>query len=151
VHRQAWLYVVSAGRTADPAAIAKLETIRRAFEGFFASATGGRMSVEDRRGTGPRRVRGPVDGDVRPWPAPDVGGRLVVRVQGHRQDVAEGQLVLPAAGGGHGEREGAEAHGEAAIGAADQAARPEAPARGHDGAGRGLERGVGMTGGVHAP
>jgi hypothetical protein len=46
VHRQAWLYVVGAGRTADPAAIAKLETIRRAFEGFFASATGGRMSVE---------------------------------------------------------------------------------------------------------
>jgi hypothetical protein len=46
VHRQAWVYVVSRGRTADPAAIAKLETIRRAFEGFFASATGGRMSVE---------------------------------------------------------------------------------------------------------
>ena len=46
VHRQAWLYVVGAGRTADPAAITKLETIRRAFEGFFASATGGRMSVE---------------------------------------------------------------------------------------------------------
>jgi hypothetical protein len=48
VHRQAWVYVVSRGRTADPAAIAKLETIRRAFEGFFAAATGGRMSVETR-------------------------------------------------------------------------------------------------------
>ena len=48
VHRQAWVYVVSLGRTADPAAIAKLETIRRAFEGFFSEATGGRMSVETR-------------------------------------------------------------------------------------------------------
>jgi hypothetical protein len=47
-HRQAWVYVVGRGRTADPAAIAKLETIRRAFEGFFADATGGRMSVETR-------------------------------------------------------------------------------------------------------
>jgi hypothetical protein len=48
VHRQAWVYVVGRGRTADPAAIAKLETIRRAFEPFFANATGGRMSVETR-------------------------------------------------------------------------------------------------------
>ena len=47
-HRQAWIYVVSAGRTADPAAISKLETFRRAFEDFFAQATGGRMSVETR-------------------------------------------------------------------------------------------------------
>jgi len=47
-HRQAWIYVTSAGRTADPAAIAKLETFRRAFEDFFAQATGGRMSVETR-------------------------------------------------------------------------------------------------------
>ena len=47
-HRQAWVYVVSRGRTADPAAIAKLETIRRAFDGFFSDATGGRMSVETR-------------------------------------------------------------------------------------------------------
>jgi hypothetical protein len=47
-HRQAWVYVVSRGRAADPAAIAKLDTIRRAFEGFFLSATGGRMSVETR-------------------------------------------------------------------------------------------------------
>ena len=47
-HRQAWVYVVGRGRTADPAAIAKLETIRRAFESFFSDATGGRMSVETR-------------------------------------------------------------------------------------------------------
>jgi hypothetical protein len=46
VHRQAWVYVVSRGRIADEAALAKLETIRRAFEGFFLEATGGRMAVE---------------------------------------------------------------------------------------------------------
>jgi hypothetical protein len=45
-HRQAWVYVVSLGRPADPAAIARLETIRRSFEGFFLEATGGRMTVE---------------------------------------------------------------------------------------------------------
>jgi hypothetical protein len=48
VHRQAWIYVTSAGRAADPAAIAKLETFRRTFEDFFAQATGGRMTVETR-------------------------------------------------------------------------------------------------------
>jgi hypothetical protein len=48
LHRQAWVYLVTAGRSADPAAVAKLEGIRRAFEGFFATATGGRMSVETR-------------------------------------------------------------------------------------------------------
>ncbi len=47
-HRQAWVYVVGRGRPADPAAIAKLEAIRAAFEGFFFEATGGRMSVETR-------------------------------------------------------------------------------------------------------
>ena len=47
-HRQAWVYVTSAGRSADSASISKLETIRRAFEDFFASATGGRMSVDTR-------------------------------------------------------------------------------------------------------
>jgi len=47
-HRQAWIYVTSAGRAADPAAISKLETFRRAFEDFFAQATGGRMTVETR-------------------------------------------------------------------------------------------------------
>ena len=48
VHRQAWVYVVGRGKTADPAGVAKLETIRRAFEGFFPLATGSRMSVETR-------------------------------------------------------------------------------------------------------
>ena len=45
-HRQAWIYVTSAGQSADAASIAKLDGFRRAFESFFASATGGRMSVE---------------------------------------------------------------------------------------------------------
>jgi hypothetical protein len=48
VHRQAWIYVTSGGRPADPAAIAKLEGFRRAFEDFFEQATAGRMSVETR-------------------------------------------------------------------------------------------------------
>jgi hypothetical protein len=48
VHRQAFVYVVSAGRSADPAAISKLEGFRRAFEPFFAAATGGRMVLETR-------------------------------------------------------------------------------------------------------
>ena len=48
VHRQAWVYVTSGGRAADPAALAKLEGFRRAFEDFFEQATGGRMSVETR-------------------------------------------------------------------------------------------------------
>ncbi len=48
LHRQAWIYVVSAGRTADPASIAKLETFRRAFETFFGTATAGQMTVETR-------------------------------------------------------------------------------------------------------
>jgi hypothetical protein len=47
-HRQAWVYVSSAGRAADPAAIAKLESFRQTFETFFANATGGRMSLETR-------------------------------------------------------------------------------------------------------
>lgn len=48
VHRQAWVYVVGRGRTADAAALSKLDTIRRSFESFFSQATGGRMSVETR-------------------------------------------------------------------------------------------------------
>ena len=47
-HRQAWVYVSSAGHSPDPAAVAKLDGFRRAFEGFFASATGGRMSLVTR-------------------------------------------------------------------------------------------------------
>jgi hypothetical protein len=48
LHRQAWVYVVGRNRSADAAALAKLDAIRRGFEGFFAQATGGRMSVDTR-------------------------------------------------------------------------------------------------------
>ncbi len=48
VHRQAWVYLVSRGRTADGTALAKLDAIRLAFGDFFATATGGRMAVETR-------------------------------------------------------------------------------------------------------
>ena len=40
---QAWVYLVSRGRTADGTALAKLDAIRRAFGDFFPTATGGRM------------------------------------------------------------------------------------------------------------
>lgn len=45
-HRQAFVYVVGVGRTADPAALAKLERMRAAWEPYFATATGGRMTVD---------------------------------------------------------------------------------------------------------
>jgi hypothetical protein len=46
VHRQAFIYVLSAGRTSDPAAeITKLDGIRQAWEAFFAQATGGRITA----------------------------------------------------------------------------------------------------------
>ena len=48
VHRQAFIYVVGAGNTADPAEVARLDTIRRQWEGFFGEATEGRMRVETR-------------------------------------------------------------------------------------------------------
>lgn len=48
LHRQAWVYVTSAGRPADAAALSKLDSFRHAFEGFFESATGGRMTVDTR-------------------------------------------------------------------------------------------------------
>ena len=47
-HRQAFVYVVAAGHTADPAAIAKLERFRVAWEPFFAAATGNRMTLDTR-------------------------------------------------------------------------------------------------------
>jgi hypothetical protein len=47
-HRQAWIYISSAGRSPDPAAVSKIDTFRRAFQDFFAQATGGRMSVDTR-------------------------------------------------------------------------------------------------------
>ena len=48
IHRQAFLYVVGAGRTADPADVALLDRIRRQWRGFFEEATEGRMRVETR-------------------------------------------------------------------------------------------------------
>jgi hypothetical protein len=43
VHRQAFIYVVSAGKTADPGQVEKLDRIRRQWEEFFLRATDGRM------------------------------------------------------------------------------------------------------------
>ena len=48
VHRQAFIYVVAEGRTADPDDVATLDTIRRQWEPFFTEATEGRMRVETR-------------------------------------------------------------------------------------------------------
>ncbi len=48
LHRQAFVYVVGAGRTADSAAVAKLERIRLAWEPVFAAATGNRMNLDTR-------------------------------------------------------------------------------------------------------
>jgi hypothetical protein len=45
VHRQAFLYVVSAGKTADGGQVAKLDGIRRAWEGFFLQATDKHMQA----------------------------------------------------------------------------------------------------------
>jgi hypothetical protein len=45
VHRQAFLYVVSAGKTADSGQVAKIDGIRRAWETFFFQATDRRMQA----------------------------------------------------------------------------------------------------------
>jgi hypothetical protein len=45
VHRQAFLYIVSAGKTADSGQVAKVDGIRRSWEGFFLQATDGRMQA----------------------------------------------------------------------------------------------------------
>jgi hypothetical protein len=45
VHRQAFLYVVSAGKTADSGQVSKLDGIRRAWETFFFQATDRRMQA----------------------------------------------------------------------------------------------------------
>lgn len=45
VHRQAFLYVVSAGKTADSGQVSKMDGIRRAWEGFFMQATDRRMQA----------------------------------------------------------------------------------------------------------
>ncbi len=47
LHRQAFVYVLRAGRTTDPTAeIQKLERIRAAWEPFFTQATGNRMVLD---------------------------------------------------------------------------------------------------------
>ena len=43
VHRQAFIFMVSAGRSQDGEAIAKIDGFRRAWEAFFLQATDGRM------------------------------------------------------------------------------------------------------------
>ncbi len=48
VHRQAFLFVVSAGRTASSAQTAKIDRIRREWIGFFSEATEERARVETR-------------------------------------------------------------------------------------------------------
>ena len=52
VHRQAFIYVVGRGSTADPDELAKLDTIRRQWEPWFSEATDGRMRVETRLSPG---------------------------------------------------------------------------------------------------
>jgi hypothetical protein len=47
-HRQAFVYIVSNGRTMDPAQVAKVDSIRRAWEGFFLQATENRMTANTR-------------------------------------------------------------------------------------------------------
>ncbi|MEX2272118.1 MAG: hypothetical protein WD690_11630 [Vicinamibacterales bacterium] len=48
VHRQAFLYVVGAGREAAPAQIERVDTIRIMWESFFLEGTDGRMRAETR-------------------------------------------------------------------------------------------------------
>jgi len=43
VHRQAFIFMVSAGRPQDAAAISKIDLIRRSWEAFFLDATDRRM------------------------------------------------------------------------------------------------------------
>jgi hypothetical protein len=44
-HRQAFVYISSAGRTPDATQVAKIDSIRRAWEGFFFDATDRRMRL----------------------------------------------------------------------------------------------------------
>ena len=48
VHRQAFIYIISNGRTADGGQVAKLDRIRSQWEAFFAQATENRMSANTR-------------------------------------------------------------------------------------------------------
>jgi len=45
-HRQAFLYVVTAGKSLDQAQVAKVDRFRQAWEPFFLQATDGRMKAE---------------------------------------------------------------------------------------------------------
>ena len=45
VHRQAFVYIVSSGKTADPVQVNKVDIIRRAWETFFLQATERRMQA----------------------------------------------------------------------------------------------------------
>jgi hypothetical protein len=44
-HRQAFIYVVSSGRSPDSGQVGKLDAIRKQWEGFFLQATDGRMTA----------------------------------------------------------------------------------------------------------
>ncbi|HYT69536.1 MAG TPA: hypothetical protein VEL51_24165 [Vicinamibacterales bacterium] len=48
VHRQAFIYVVSAGKPLDGAQVSKLDRIRTQWEAFFRDATEGRMTADTR-------------------------------------------------------------------------------------------------------
>lgn len=48
VHRQAFVYIVGAGRPVDAGQVAKVDRIRRQWETFFLAATEGRMRAETR-------------------------------------------------------------------------------------------------------
>jgi hypothetical protein len=48
LHRQAFIYLVTAGRSQDAAQIAKIDRIRRQWEPFFQNATDGRMRADTR-------------------------------------------------------------------------------------------------------
>ena len=47
-HRQAFIFVVSAGKSTDAANVAKVDKIRQQWEGFFLQATEGRMTANTR-------------------------------------------------------------------------------------------------------
>ena len=48
VHRQAFLYIVGAGRSVDSGQVAKVDRIRQQWEAFFLQATDGRMRADTR-------------------------------------------------------------------------------------------------------
>ena len=48
VHRQAFVYLVTAGRSQDAGQVDKVDRIRRQWESFFQQATDGRMRADTR-------------------------------------------------------------------------------------------------------